>query len=77
MEESKFDSHLREARIQKGYSQEHLARDANVSKETIRNIEKGHSVPNVLLGITLAGLLGWAVHELFKERGSDDNGKST
>lgn len=69
MAEQKFDSYLKDARLRKGLSQEELARQANVSKETIRNIEKGLSIPNVLLAIGLGALLGVAVTELFKERG--------
>ena len=66
--ETKFESHLREARIANSLSQEDLARRANVSRETIRKIEKGSAVPSVLLGILLAGLLGWAVTDLFKKK---------
>lgn len=74
MVEPKFDSYLKDARLLKGFSQEDLARRVNVSKETIRNIEKGLSIPNVLLAIALGALLGVAVTELFKERGVDNLG---
>lgn len=66
---TKFESYVGEHRIRNGISQEELARQVGVSKETIRNIEKGTSVPNVLLAIGIAVLLGVAVTELFKERG--------
>ncbi len=69
MAEQKFTSYLKDARLKNGLSQEELARQANVSKETIRNIEKGLSIPNVLLAIALGVLLGAAVTDLFKERG--------
>lgn len=66
---SKFTSHLADARRQKGISQEELARKVNVSRETIRNIEKGLSVPNVLLALAIGAVVGWAIDQLFKEKG--------
>lgn len=65
---ARFESYLREAREVNGISQEALAREANVSRETIRNIERGLTIPNVLLAITIGTILGWAVTELFKPK---------
>lgn len=64
--EPKFISLLAEARTKAGLSQEELARRAKVSRETIRNIENGKSVPNVLLALLIAGIVGVAVSLLFK-----------
>ena len=75
MEESKFESRLREARQAKGLSQEALARKANVSRETIRNIENGLSVPNVLLALLIGSLVGWGISELFKPKSDVKEGK--
>ena len=66
--EPKYISNLGEARNNAGLSQEELARKANVSRETIRNIENGTSVPNVLLALVIAGIVGWVVSELFKQK---------
>jgi putative transcriptional regulator len=67
--EPKFESHLEQARKEKGLSQEQLAREANVSRETVRSIEKGISIPNVILALIIAGIVGWAVDQLFKQKG--------
>ncbi|MCL6600667.1 MAG: helix-turn-helix domain-containing protein [Alicyclobacillus macrosporangiidus] len=72
--EPKFESRLREARTAKGMSQEELARRAGVSRETIRNIENGLSVPNVLLALVIGGIVGWGISELFKpKKGGTDH----
>lgn len=68
VDDERFESHLWAARKRKGISREELARQANVSPESLRRIEKGLSVPNVLLAIVLASLVGVAVHELFKPK---------
>ncbi|MGO4496315.1 helix-turn-helix transcriptional regulator [Paenibacillus sp. 2RAB27] len=65
----KFDSILATARKEIGMSQEELARKANVSRETIRSIEKGTSIPNVLLALAIAAIVGLAVDKLFRNKG--------
>ena len=61
-----MESHLRERRIAAGLSQEQLARQVDVSRQTILNIEKGITIPNVLLALAIAAVLTVAVDELFK-----------
>lgn len=74
-DKSRFESRIREAREEKGLSQEALAREAKVSRETIRNIERGVTIPNVILAISLGAILGWAVTELFKpKKGENEDG---
>jgi putative transcriptional regulator len=64
----KFNSTLKEHREKKGFTQEGLARQLGVSRQTIVNIEKGLNEPRVLLAIAIAGLLGVAVIDLFHEK---------
>jgi DNA-binding XRE family transcriptional regulator len=61
---------IREHRKRLGLSQEALARQLGVSRQTVVNIERGLSEPRVRLAIAIAVALGVAVVELFgKELG--------
>lgn len=62
-----YVSNVKEYREQKGWSQEALARELGVSRQTIVNIEKGISEPRVLLAIALAAALGVAIEQLFRK----------
>lgn len=62
-----YQSQVREYRLKKGISQEHLARELGVSRQTIVNIEQGVNQPRVLLAIALGVALGVTVYELFRE----------
>lgn len=61
------ESTLREHRQRLGLSQEALAREVEVSRQTIVNIERGQSEPRVLLALALATALGVAVADLFRK----------
>jgi DNA-binding XRE family transcriptional regulator len=62
-----YVSNVKEHRVQKGLSQEALARELGVSRQTIVNIERGLSEPRVLLALAIAAALGVAVGELFRK----------
>jgi putative transcriptional regulator len=62
-----FESTVKEHRKQAGLSQEALARQLGVSRQTIVNIEKGLSEPRVLLALAIAAALGVAAGELFRK----------
>jgi putative transcriptional regulator len=62
-----YESNVREYRESMGLSQEALARELGVSRQTIVNIEKGLSDPRVLLAIAICAVLGGiAINEMFK-----------
>jgi putative transcriptional regulator len=65
-----MDTDLRRVRLDQKISQERLAREVGVSRQTIVNIERGLTVPNVLLAVALAGALAVAVESLFRPRGN-------
>ncbi len=62
-----YESRVKEYRERKGWSQEALARQLGVSRQTVVNMERGANEPKVLLAIALGALLGVAVGELFRK----------
>lgn len=60
-----YRSRVREVREERGLSQEGLARELGVSRQTVVNIERGIQQPKVLLALAIAGILGVAIAELF------------
>jgi putative transcriptional regulator len=60
-------SSVKEHREKAGLSQEALARQLGVSRQTIVNIERGATEPRVLLAIALGAALGVAIQELFRK----------
>lgn len=65
----RYISTLREHREAQGLSQEALARQVGVSRQTIVNIEQGVNEPKVLLALALGAVLGVAISELFRAKG--------
>lgn len=63
----KFYTKLKETREKRGLSQESLAAMVGVSKETIRKIENGLSIPNVFLAISIAKVLKISLEILFQK----------
>jgi Predicted transcriptional regulators len=66
MRQVPYESKVREYRERKGLSQEALARELGVSRQTIASIEKGLSEPRVLLAIAIGAVLGAAITDLFR-----------
>ena len=60
-------STVRQHRQAHGLSQEALARQLGVSRQTIVNIEKDASEPKVLLALAIAAIFSVAVDELFRK----------
>jgi DNA-binding XRE family transcriptional regulator len=64
-----FESHVREYRLRAGLSQEALARQLGVTRQTVVNIERGDNEPKVLLALALSLILGAAINDLFRSKG--------
>ena len=56
---------LRLARQARGFSQQHLAGMAGVSRQAVSAVEAGHSDPSLRVALALAQALGMTVEELF------------
>lgn len=56
---------VKESRLMIGMSQEKLAASIPCSRETIRNIESGKTIPGVMLAIRIGKVLGFSVEYLF------------
>lgn len=61
----RFYTNLKEERINAGLSQEKLAAELSVTKETIRKIETMKSIPNVILAMDISAYFGKTVDEMF------------
>jgi len=57
---------VRRVRRERGLTQEELAREVGVSRQTIVNIEQGRYKPSILLALKIAKVLDTDVETLFK-----------
>ncbi len=60
-----MENHLEQLRAQKGLTQQELADQAGVSRQTIISLERGRYNPSITLAFRLARLFGVTVEELF------------
>ena len=58
---------MKQARTEKGLSQEALAAAVGVSRQTINAIEKGDYTPPIRLCISICRVLGLTLNDLFWE----------
>lgn len=64
---------IRQRRVQKGYSQEHLAESASISLRTLQRIEGGQTEPRGHTLIALAGALDVAIEDLMDFTKTENN----
>ena len=60
---------IRELRTARGLSQEALAKEMDVSRQTINSIEKERYTPSLPLALTLARFFAKPVEEIFDAEG--------
>ncbi|MBR3974115.1 MAG: helix-turn-helix transcriptional regulator [Oscillospiraceae bacterium] len=63
---------MKQARMEKGYSQQQLADALGVSRQTINAIEKGDYNPTIRLCISICKALGLTLNDLFWEETSEE-----
>jgi putative transcriptional regulator len=61
----KMWNRLKEARLEKGLTQESLASMVGVTRQTVIAVEKGKFVPSVKLALEFARALGVGLAEIF------------
>ncbi|MBG9770612.1 helix-turn-helix transcriptional regulator [Bacillus vallismortis] len=61
-----MENKIKQARKEKGFSQEHLAKACSVSRQTINAIENNKYDPSLSLAFQLAYCLGITVDQLFQ-----------
>ncbi len=62
---------LKVLRAERDWSQEDLARQAGVSRQTINAIETGKFSPSLALAFKLARLFGQTIEQIFEPEGLD------
>jgi len=63
---SKVKNHIKERRLQRGLSQEELASQVGVSRQSINAIERGRYIPSLPLALRMAQLFDCPTEELFE-----------
>ena len=71
MSTPRVGNRLKVARAEKGISQDELAKQAGVTRQTISSIETGQYCPSTLLAFLLSKQLGKRVDELFFLEGTE------
>ncbi len=69
-----LNENIRNLRKQKGYSQETLAQELNVVRQTVSKWEKGYSVPDAVMLERMAELFEVSVSDLLGKGSADNNG---
>lgn len=63
---NKLICHIKKYRLLKGWTQEELARQVNVRRETIMRLEGGKYNPSLLLAMDIAEKLAVPIEDLFE-----------
>ena len=60
-----MNNHLRDLRATRGWSQQHLAEQLEVSRQSVNAIETGRYDPSLPLAFRIAELFGCAIEDIF------------
>jgi len=58
-------NHVREKRIEKGWTQEELAAQLDVSRQSVISIERGKYIPSLALALKMARIFKCTMEALF------------
>ncbi len=62
----KIENHIKDLRIEKGWTQEELARQVGVSRQSINSIERNKYIPSLPLALKFAQIFEINVETLFQ-----------
>lgn len=62
----RIENEVNKLRTERGVTQEDLALQVNVSRQTIIALEKGNYTPSILLALKIAGFFSIPVEKVFK-----------
>lgn len=62
----RIKNEVNKLRTERGVTQEDLALQVNVSRQTIIALEKGNYTPSILLALKIAGFFSMPVEKIFK-----------
>jgi len=62
----KIENHIKDLRIEKGWTQEELARQVGVSRQSINSIERNKYIPSLPLALKFARIFEINVETLFR-----------
>lgn len=68
-----MNNRLEELRIKYGLTQQELADQARVSRQTIISLERGRYNPSILLSFRLARIFNASIEDIFLYSEEDDN----
>ena len=60
-----ISNRVKELRIAQGWTQEHLAQAAGVSRQSINSIERNRYVPSLELALTFARIFSCSTEQIF------------
>ena len=63
--EHHVQNRIREFRVNRGWTQQHLADSVGVSRQSINSIERNRYVPSLPLALAFARVFGCSTDELF------------
>lgn len=69
MDLPKVEPRIRELRERKGLTQNQLATLCGMTRKTIFNLETGNTLPNLVVLLAIAAILGVAWSELYEVKG--------
>jgi putative transcriptional regulator len=73
---AKIRNRIKELRLSRGWSQQQLAENVGVSRQSINSIERDRYVPSLLLALTFARVFDCSTDDIFSMEDHNENSAS-